>query len=130
MATVGALGPTVFHVSPNTFRTFNNLEINSTTNYANHDRHLSGALLEFVGNAPDTCSFEMFLSSSLGVDPVAQLNQLDANRRVGLAMMLIIGPYRYGPLWVITGIGHSFKHFDGRGNLMIVIDKVSLKSYQ
>ncbi len=130
MATVGALGPTVFHVSPNTFRTFFNLEINSTTNYANHDRHLSGALLEFVGNAPDTCSFEMFLSVFLGVDPVAQINSLDASRRAGMAMMLVIGPYRYGALWVITGIAHSFKHFDGRGNLLIAGEKVSLKSYQ
>jgi len=129
VATFGALGSTVFSVSANTVRTFSNMSWNTSTNYAVHDRHLTGALLEYVGESPDTMSFDMVFSVYLGIDPVSEINKLYASQSAGRVMMLIIGSYRYGRRWVITDLKMTLQQHDNRGNLLIAKVKVGLKSY-
>ena len=47
MAEIGTLGDIVFKVSANKVRTFDDLKIDSKTNYAKHTRHLKKPLWEF-----------------------------------------------------------------------------------
>ena len=54
MAEIGTLGDIVFKVSANKVKTFDDLKIDSKTNYAKHTRHLKKPLLEFQYNDTDT----------------------------------------------------------------------------
>ena len=56
MAEIGTLGDIVFKVSANKVRTFDDLKIDSKTNYAKHTRHLKKPLLEFQYNDSDTAT--------------------------------------------------------------------------
>ena len=67
MAEIGTLGDIVFKVSANKVRTFDDLKIDSKTNYAKHTRHLKKPLLEFQYNDADTASLTIYLSAFLGV---------------------------------------------------------------
>ena len=69
MAEIGTLGDIVFKVSANKVRTFDDLKIDSKTNYAKHTRHLKKPLLEFQYNDSDTASLTIYLSAFLGVNP-------------------------------------------------------------
>ena len=68
MAEIGTLGDIVFKVSANKVKTFDDLKIDSKTNYAKHTRHLKKPLLEFQYNDTDTASLTIYLSAFLGVN--------------------------------------------------------------
>lgn len=130
MAVIGALGDIVFSVSKNAIKTFNNLKWDSTVKYATHERHLQDELLEFMGPAADTISFDMYLSVFLGVDPLHEMVKLLNAERKGEVMRLVIGTKAYGKnKWVITGTGKALEKFDNRGRLISSKISVSLKAY-
>lgn len=129
MANIGTLGDIVFSVSQNTVRTFEGLQIESSTSYAKHTRHLQKPLLELQYSENDTASFSMYLSAFLGVNPLAMLEKIDSYRTQGKILTLIIGGKRYGTKWVIVSHSKGMKKFDGKGNLLIAESKISLEEY-
>lgn len=129
MAKIGTLGDIVFKVSQNTVRTFEDLQIESKTNYAKQTRHNKKPLLEFQYNDTDTASFSMYLSAYLGVNPMSMQNKIDKYRKKGKILTLIIGGKKYGTKWVITGHSKGYKRYDGKGNLLIAESKISLEEY-
>lgn len=128
MATIGALGNIAFSVSPNVVKTFDGLKRSSTAKFASHNRHLKETLLEFTGNDPDKISFSMFLSVYLGVDPEAEAANLQAARRTGRIMRLVIGRKSYGN-WVINSLSESYDRIDNKGNALVIKVDISLTAY-
>lgn len=129
MAEIGTLGDIVFKVSQKTVKTFEDLQIESKTNYAKHTRHNKKPLLEFQYNDTDTASFSMYLSAFLGVNPLKEMNKIDKYREKGKILPLIIGGKKYGSKWVIVNDSKGYKKFDNKGNLLIAEIKISLEEY-
>ena len=120
MAEIGTLGDIVFKVSANKVRTFDDLKIDSKTNYAKHTRHLKKPLLEFQYNDSDTASLTIYLSAFLGVNPKKMQDKIDKYRKKGKILTLIIGGKKYGSQWVITGHSKDYEKFDNQGNLSLI----------
>ena len=130
MAVIGVLGDIVFSVSKEAINTFNNLKWDSSVKYATHDRHLQDELLEFMGPAADTITFDMYFSVFLGIDPLGEIVKLLNAERKGEVMRLVIGTKAYGKnKWVITGTGKALERFDNKGRLLVAKVSVSLKAY-
>ena len=129
MGKIGTLGKIVFTVSNKTVRTFDDLQIESKTNYAKHTRHNQKPLLEFQYNDTDTASFSMYFSAFLGVNPLEMQKKIDSYRTQGKILTLVIGGKKYGTKWVIVGHSKGMKRYDGKGRLLIAESKVSLEEY-
>lgn len=130
MAVIGVLGDIVFSVSRDAINTFDNLKWDSSVKYATHERHLQEELLEFLGPAAETITFDMYFSVFLGVDPMKEITKLLNAERKGKVMRLVIGTKAYGKnKWVITGTGKALERFDNKGRLLVAKVNVSLKAY-
>lgn len=129
MAEIGTLGDIVFKVSANKVKTFDDLKIDSKTNYAKQTRHLRKPLLEFQYNDTDTASLTIYLSAFLGVNPKSMQNKIDRYRKNGKILTLIIGGKKYGSQWVITDHTKDYEKFDNKGNLLIAKSTLSLEQY-
>ena len=130
MAEIGTLGDIVFKVSANKVRTFDDLKIDSKTNYAKHTRHLKKPLLEFQYNDSDTASLTIYLSAFLGVNPKKMQDKIDKYRKKGKILTLIIGGKKYGSQWGITGHSKDYEKFDNQGNLFIAKSTLLLSSIE
>lgn len=126
---IGTLGDIVFTVSDKTVRTFDNLKIDSSTNYAKHTRHNKKPLLEFQYNDTDTASFSIYMSVFLGVNPRKMQDKIDKYRKKGKILTLIIGGKKYGTKWVITQHSKEYEDIDNKGNLRIAKSNISLQEY-
>jgi len=129
MAKIGTLGDIVFTVSQKKIKTFDDLQIESKTNYAKHTRHNKKPLLEFQYNDIDTASFSIYLSAYLGINPLKSQDKIDEYRKKGKILTLVIGGKKYGTKWVITSHSKGYKRFDAKGNLLIAESKISLEEY-
>lgn len=130
MAIVGCLGSIVFTVSRSTVRTLNKLVWSGSARYAVHQRHLSNALTEFTGVDPEKITFEMMLTSELGVDPMSEAENIDFLMSIGAAMPLVIGSRFYGKgRWTITGFSMKEQAFFPGGNVSAATVSVSLQEY-
>lgn len=129
MAQIGTLGDIVFTVSANTVKTFDDLKIESKTNYAKHTRHNKKPLLEFQYNDTDTASLTIYMSAFLGVNPLSMQEKIDKYRKNGKILTLVIGGKKYGTKWVIASHSKDFEKFDNQGNLFIAKSTLSLTEY-
>lgn len=130
MAEIGSLGDTIFSVSPNQVKTFNDMNWESSASYSTHNRHLKDPILEFTGTNADTISFSMYFSAFLGVDPLGEIVKLLNAERNGKVMSLIIGPKKYGRhKWVITGTSKKLERFDTKGRLLSARVDIKLTAY-
>lgn len=129
MAQIGTLGDIVFSVSQKTVKTFEDLKIDSKTNYAKLTRHNKKPLLEFQYNDIDTASFSIYLSAFLGVNPLSMQDKIDKYRKQGKILSLVIGGKRYGTKWVITSHSKDYQKFDNKGNLLIAKSTISIEEY-
>lgn len=99
---IGSLGDVVFQVSRDTVMTIDNIQWNSGAKWEEHQRHLQDPAMEFVGMEADEMSFEIYLSRTLGVDPMEQIVKLFTYERNGTLLPLTIGNKKYGKYrWVI-----------------------------
>lgn len=130
MAIVGCLGDIPFEVSSNTVQTINNMKWSGSAKYATHQRHAGDALTEFVGNDPDKISFDMVLSTFLGVNPMKMVEKLTQYRREGRTLPLVIGDTAYGRYrWTILSSDARTQHTDGIGNAVSLTVKITLQEY-
>ena len=75
---VGSLGDIVFEVRDDKIITPRNVKWTDTANFAEHSRHCSTTLVEYVGDKPDTITLLLKLSDYLGVKTMEQLKKLKA----------------------------------------------------
>lgn len=127
---VGSLGDIVFEVRDDKIITPRNVKWTDTANFAEHSRHCSTTLVEYVGDKPDTITLLLKLSDYLGVKTMEQLKKLKAYKRSGKTLRLILGKKPYGRWkWVITKISVSMEYSDKRGNLTQADVQITLKEY-
>lgn len=127
---IGCLGDIAFKVSSDMVRTISNVTWSGSANYNTHARHLTDALTEFTGLAPDEMSFDIVLSAFLGVDPMTDLVKIWEYERKGQALPLVIGSKAYGKYrWVIKSHKVKMEHFDGNGNVLSATVSISLLEY-
>ncbi len=127
---VGCLGDIVFKVSSDFVRTLDNFQWSGTANYSTHKRTGGDALVEFTGLQPDTISFDVFLSASLGVNVTQECERIWAYEREGKTLPLVIGDKVYGKYrWVIKSHKIKVETFDIRGNPLTAKVTMSLMEY-
>ena len=88
---VGCLGNIVFQVSDAVVETISSAVWSGSASYSVHQRHGGNALTEFVGMDPDKFSFDLKLSSNLGVNPMTDVRRLWTYMREHAALRLVIG---------------------------------------
>lgn len=127
---IGCLGDIVFQVSAETVKTLNKLKWSGSATWATHARHGYHALTEFTGIDPDQISFEIYLSTALGVKPMDTINTIWEYERNGAPQGLVIGDKAYGKYrWAITKHTTSAEQYDGRGNVIAARVNLSLLEY-
>ena len=127
---VGCLGDIVFSTSINRVETVTGLKISNSASFSSHKPHCGDEILEFTGNDASTVSFNMTLSTMLGVDIEEELQKLEEYKKTGKILKFtlgkkIIGNYR----WVITKYTVTYKHYEKDGTLITGDVSVSLKEY-
>ena len=130
MAVIGCLGDIIFEVSEATVRTLDNMVWSGSARYAVHERHLTHALTEFTGLDPDKITFDITLTSELGVDPVTEVVKIWNIERSGQAVPLTIGTKCYGKYrWNITKHEMKMTAHYGNGDIRTATISVSLQEY-
>ena len=130
MAVIGCLGDIIFEVSEATVRTLDNMVWSGSARYAVHERHLTHALTEFTGLDPDKITFDITLTSELGVDPVTEVVKIWNIERSGEAVPLVIGDKPYGKYrWNITKHEMKMTAHYGNGDIRTATISVSLQEY-
>lgn len=127
--TVGSLGDIIFEVSSSKVETLKNLKKSGSVSYGKHKRHCGSTLLEFTGKDPGNFSFDITLSSSLGVDVAKEIEKIEAAEQSGKAMRLILGMSIYGKKCVIVNHSVNYKYFDKAQNPLVADVSVSLTEY-
>lgn len=119
-----------FIVSREVFRTPNNMRWSGSARYATHERHATHALTEFTGLDPDNFSFDMLLTSELGVDPMKELVKIWGYERNAEAVGLVIGGHGYGKCrWTVKKHETKVEYTDTEGDLYAVEVSVELLEY-
>ncbi len=127
---VGCLGNIAFKVSGDFVRTLNNFQWSGNANYSTHKRHLGDALVEFTGLQPDSITFDVLLSSELGVNVMEDCVRIWDYERQGKTLPLVIGDKAYGKYrWVIKSHKIKGESFDKRGNLSSAKLSLTLMEY-
>lgn len=130
MAVIGCLGDIPFEVSSNTVQTINNMKWSGSAKYALHQIHAGDAIAEFVGNDPDKFTFDMILSAFLGINPTTLMDKIDAYKREGRTLTLVIGDKAYGRYrWSIINFDTRMQYTDGSGNVLSMTVKITLQEY-
>ena len=135
MALIGYLGKDAnsgiqFVVSREEFRTPMNMTWNGSARYATHERHVTHALTEFVGLDPDNFTFDILLTSELGVNPLEEVVKIWNFERDGEALGLVIGGKAYGKYrWNIKNHKTKIEHTDKAGDMYAVEVSVELQEY-
>ena len=127
---LGSLGDIVFQVSSREVITFDGLKRTTKARYGTHEINGQKPLLEYLGPDGEEISFTMKFSTSWGVDPTEQANQLRELCEKGEAMYLIIGNQTVGAnQWVIESVGEAMVFVDNMGRVIVSEVDVTLKEY-
>lgn len=127
---VGCLGDIAFLASADVVRTVSNFQWSGKVNLSTHKRLLNDSLVEFTGRQPDSISFEVILSSSLGVNVMRDCVKIWDYERAGTPLPLVLGEKCYGKYrWLIESHKIKAQSYDLRGNLETVKLTVSLIEY-
>lgn len=130
MRMVGVLGDIVFSVSSDVVKTISNMKWSGSARYAEHARHNTHALTEFTGLNADRLSFDVYLSVTLGVDPMGELVKIWKYERDHTPLSLVIGTHAYGKYkWVIDSHSARVSHYASNGDLQQVTVSLSLLEY-
>lgn len=130
MGMVGVLGDIPFIVSSDVVRTLSNMKWFGSARYTTHQRHNNHALTEFTGLDADKLSFDIYLSASLGVDPMAELTKIWRYERNHTPLSLVVGTHAYGKYrWVIESHSAKVQHHGRNGDLQQVTVSISLLEY-
>ena len=127
---VGYLGKVVFFATEGAIKTIENFQWTAKAKYATHDRHMKSQLIEFTGLEAQDITFDILLSSFLGVDPMTEYKELRKYMDAGTAIPFKLGSHAYGHYrWVITALPLEGKVTDKKGNWIEAKVSVTLKEY-
>ena len=127
---VGCLGDIVFEVTSDKLFTPNNIKQSGKAKYSTHQIHGRKALVEFVSVDPDTLTFEVQISTYLGVNVDKEIEKIRTYMCSGKTLPLVICRKSYGEYrCVITGYSVHVKHTDTNGDTTVATVSISLQEY-
>ena len=130
MAQLGTLGDIVFEVSDKTVRTFDAYTQTTAGRWAVHEPISANPRPEFLGPQQGEIAFEIHLSASLGIDPLAEKEKIEAIVREGkhAPFMLGLKPVSDGD-WYIESCETTFVWVNGKGEVEYANMTVTVKEY-
>lgn len=130
MARFGAWGDLVFEVSSFRILTFDNYKRKTSHRYAKHEIMNYKPKLESVGNDLEEVELQIKFMTSLGVNPIDEMEKLRAMCRSAEVNYLIIGTTVIGDcLFVLEEISEQVDTWDGTGNILASTVNVKFKEY-
>ena len=127
---VGSLKDIVFEASSDIIRTIDNLKMQRSANYAQHDIHGGKGLLEFTGLGPTSLSFSVRLDAALGIAPKEELKKLRDILESGEAVLFVLDGEPQGwDLWVLEGLDEEHAVLNNTGALVLAEVSLSLTEY-
>lgn len=127
---IGSLGEIIFEASDDVVRTIKDFQRQGAARYATHDVIGRKPLREFIGPGLEKISFNMQLSTTLGVNPAGELRRLRTIRDSGDAIELILDGSPVGEeLWTIEDLSESWSHMNKSGGIVFAIVSVTLQEY-
>lgn len=130
MAVIGTYGDITFQVSDETARTFSELKYTAHGRWAVHEVIMSASRSEFLGPGEGEIEFTMQLSSSLGIDPRAEMEKVEKAVRKGTYSLFMLGgrPIGQGE-WYIERKETTLTHVSGKGKIHYAEMVVNMKEY-
>lgn len=125
---IGILGNVIFTVSSFKVLTFSGLTKDVSVRTVEHEVIGMKPKTEFIGPDLKPVSFDMRLDANLGVNPQAEIDNLEYLCENGIICVLILGEKVHGE-YLITGISQSFDHFYRDGTLLKASINVKLKEH-
>lgn len=125
---IGCLGSTVFNVSADCIKTLTKFTRSGSVSVQKHSRHMQKELPEFVGIDLESISFNIQLSTYLGVSPKDEERALYSQMYKGAVLPFTLGDTYYG-LFLITKLKSTGEHTDGAGNYQTINMSVTLTEY-
>ena len=127
---IGSFGDIVFEVSDEKVKTFRDLQIQRSAQYAEHSIHGRKSLLEFTGLTAASASLAISLKAWLGVNPKEELYTLREALEKHIAMPLIFDGEPQGDgLWVIESLDEKFEIIDNHGTFTSIDVSLKLREY-
>lgn len=127
---IGCIGDIPFEVNHDAVFTPSNFSWAGSVRVEEHQRHGMNALTEFTGIDADRLSFEIYLSKTLGVDPMEMLTKLWKYEREGTPLSLVLGNHAYGKYkWLITDHTTTGQFFTPDGDMLTATVSINLIEY-
>ena len=120
---VGFIGRMIFMSSRFSVRTFENLVRRSNAQFHEHNLINGKPVSEFVGPTLDEYTFEIVLHSSLGVEPLTEVNKLKRMLESGVSQRVFLHGKSQGR-WTIRSMEHEETHWYGGRPAVIFITLV------
>ena len=128
---IGTFGSLVFEVSTRTIRTFDNLEMTKTPDWAAAKVIAGKPRPQFNGPGQDTVKFSMKFDDRT-TDPEEELSKLTRAVEKGTVSLLILDSKPYGSRnarWYISGMSIQEIVRDNKGRLQLVECELTLSEY-
>lgn len=125
---IGYFGEVAFEVSTEQAKTFNDLVINSSANFASHKILNGPELLEYTGKNARTCSFKMEINSMMGLDVGLELETLQNIFEAHEAKTFALGNKILGQ-FVIESMSVNYNLIGASGNIISASVNINLKEY-
>lgn len=125
---IGSLKGVVFEVSDSLIKTFRDLQRSSKAKYETHNIIGRKPKLEFTGFELDDIQFNMQLNSSLGIDPVKQIDALRTYKDNREVLTFILAKKVLGQ-FIIEEVNDNYDSIDNKGNIVKANVSIKLKEY-
>ena len=127
---VGCLGDIIFQVDDKVQKTLNQLNMTGSARIVEHQRPGMKSLTEFTGVDPAKISFNIMLSSDMGVDVEKEIDKVVAHTERGTTLPLVVGRKSYGEYrWQINGYNTNYVYHDTVGRATLANITVNLTEY-
>ena len=107
----------MFEVSSDVVKTFGPLKWPAKANYTQHKVHGGKYIPEYIGVDADTISFDMYLSSFLGVRPQDELHKLRLLLAGHKICQMVLGTQPFGT-WVVQSVNADVQYITGQGDML------------
>lgn len=127
---LGSLGDLLFNVTNEQVITFRDYSRKIGVRLTEHDVIGSKSVVEYIAPELQTINFKIQLHSSLGIDPLIELDRLEKMCENGEVNHLIIGNTIIGAnQWIIENIAEEETIYTPKGEILYTELTVSLKEY-
>lgn len=126
---LGFFGEVPFTCSSEQVATFNDVQVQHQSRYANHDILGQKPVHEYVGPANSTVSFKVKLYAQHNAPPSLYIELLQDMLNSGEAQRLMLGTRYYGK-YILTGFTENQQFFNGVGNSIVTEVTLNLEEAQ